>query len=167
MLSSIAWSPFLFSGRPFILRFLVNNAVCNVICTTVFGDRFDYGDETFKKLLEVFGNSLNEETGFLAQVNQEQNLFCRQLPLKALCCHDFCFLHHVVFSLSVSLVLTSQFLNVVPVLLRIPGVRKKLFGAQKAFMDYIDVLIAKHTESWDPDHTRDFTDVFLKEMKVG
>ncbi|NXX42216.1 CP2DE protein, partial [Tricholaema leucomelas] len=111
-------------GRPFILRFAVNSAVCNVICTVVFGERLDYNDEMFKKLLQVFENSLNEETGFLAQL-----------------------------------------LNVVPVLLRIPGVTKKLFGAQKAFMDYIDMLIAKHMETWDPDNTRDFTDVFLKEMK--
>ncbi|NXG41960.1 CP2DE protein, partial [Psilopogon haemacephalus] len=111
-------------GRPFDLRFLVNNAVCNVICTTVFGERFDYGDERFKKLLRLFENSLEEETGFL-----------------------------------------TQLLNVVPFLLHIPGVKEKAFRGQKAFMDYVDVLIQKHLETWDPDHTRDFTDAFLKEIK--
>ncbi|XP_049678025.1 cytochrome P450 2D14 isoform X2 [Accipiter gentilis] len=54
-------------GCPFDLRFLVNNAVCNVICTTIYGERFDYGDVTFKKLLHLFENSLNEEAGFLPQ----------------------------------------------------------------------------------------------------
>ncbi|XP_061869506.1 cytochrome P450 2D17-like isoform X1 [Colius striatus] len=54
-------------GRPFDLHFLVNNAVCNVICTTVYGERFNYGDETFKKLLHVFDQSLQEETGLLTQ----------------------------------------------------------------------------------------------------
>lgn len=39
-----------------------------MICSIVFGDRFDYGDETFKKLSELFQNSLNEEGGFLPQV---------------------------------------------------------------------------------------------------
>ncbi|XP_076192751.1 cytochrome P450 2D6 isoform X2 [Aptenodytes patagonicus] len=54
-------------GCPFDLRVLVNNAVCNVICTTIYGERFNYGDETFKKLLHLFENSLNEEAGFLPQ----------------------------------------------------------------------------------------------------
>ncbi|NWI28893.1 CP2DH protein, partial [Sula dactylatra] len=113
-------------GRPFDLRFLVNNAVCNVICTTIYGERFNYGDETFKKLLHLFENSLNEEAGFL-----------------------------------------SQLLNVVPILLHIPGVPQKVFRGQKLFMDFIDVLIDKHMETWNPAYIRDFTDAFLKEMEKG
>uniref|UniRef100_A0A8C6NF04 Uncharacterized protein n=1 Tax=Melopsittacus undulatus TaxID=13146 RepID=A0A8C6NF04_MELUD len=113
-------------GHPFDLRFLVNNAVCNVIYTTIYGERFDYGDETFKKLLHLFENSLREETGFLPQL-----------------------------------------LNVVPILLRIPGVPQNVFRKQKAFMDFIDVLIDKHMKTWNPDDIRDFTDAFLKEMEKG
>ncbi|NXS91868.1 CP2D3 protein, partial [Jacana jacana] len=113
-------------GGPFDLRYLVNNAVCNVICTTVYGDRFNYGDETFKKLLGLFENSLNEEAGIIPQL-----------------------------------------LNEVPILLRIPGVPQKAFQGQKAFMDFVDVLINKHMETWNPDYTRDFTDAFLKEMEKG
>ncbi|NXI43506.1 CP2DH protein, partial [Galbula dea] len=113
-------------GHPFDLRFLVNNAVCNVICTTVYGGRFDYGDETFKKLIHLFENSLKEETGFLPQL-----------------------------------------LNVMPVLLHIPGLPQKVFREQKAFMDFIDVLIDKHTKTWNPACIRDFTDAFLKEMEKG
>ncbi|KFW93666.1 Cytochrome P450 2D17, partial [Phalacrocorax carbo] len=113
-------------GRPFDLRFLVNNAVCNVICTTIYGERFSYGDETFKKLLHLFENSLNEEAGFLPQL-----------------------------------------LNVVPILLRIPGVPQKVFRGQKAYIDFIDVLIDKHLATWNPAYTRDFTDAFLKEMEKG
>ncbi|XP_005441403.3 cytochrome P450 2D17 [Falco rusticolus] len=113
-------------GKPFDLRFLVNNAVCNVICTTVYGERFNYGDETFKMMLHLFESSLNEETGFLPQL-----------------------------------------LNVLPILLRIPGVPQMVFRGQKVFMDFIDVLIEKHMETWNPAHIRDFTDVFLKEMKKG
>ncbi|NXE53569.1 CP2DH protein, partial [Casuarius casuarius] len=113
-------------GRPFDPRFLVNNAVCNVICTTIYGERFDYGDKTFKRLIHLFENFLNEETGFLPQL-----------------------------------------LNVVPILLRIPGVPQKVFRGQKEFMDFIDILVHKHMESWNPAHIRDFTDAFLKEMQKG
>ncbi|NWW53517.1 CP2DH protein, partial [Pedionomus torquatus] len=113
-------------GRSFDLRYLVNNAVCNVICTTVYGERFNYGDETFKKLIKLFENFLNDEAGFLPQL-----------------------------------------LNQVPILLRIPGVPQKLFQGQKAFMDFIDVLINKHMETWNPAYIRDFTDAFLKEMEKG
>ncbi|XP_027740857.1 cytochrome P450 2D17-like [Empidonax traillii] len=113
-------------GRSFNVHSPLKNAVCNVICNIVFGERFDYSDETFHKLLRFFENSLNEETGFLPQL-----------------------------------------LNVVPVLLRIPGVAQKVFQNQKAFMDYIDVLVDKHMKTWDPTHTRDLTDAFLKEMEKG
>ncbi|NWR87050.1 CP2DH protein, partial [Furnarius figulus] len=111
-------------GRSFDIHFPVNKAVCNVICTIVFGERFNYNDETFNKLLHLFENSLKEETG-----------------------------------------LFPQLLNVVPILVRIPGLPQKVFQAQKAFMDYIDVLIDKHMETWNPAYTRDLTDAFLKEME--
>ncbi|XP_031456356.1 cytochrome P450 2D27-like [Phasianus colchicus] len=59
---------FPFVGRPFDPRFLVNNAVSNLICTITYGERFDYADKTFKKLLTLFENSLNEEVGFMPQL---------------------------------------------------------------------------------------------------
>ncbi|NXG58203.1 CP2D3 protein, partial [Hemiprocne comata] len=113
-------------GRPFDLRFLANNAVCNVICTIIYGDRFSYGDDTFKKLLHLCENFLKDEAGFLPRL-----------------------------------------LNEVPILLRIPGVAQKVFRGQKVFMDFIDVLVDKHRETWNPAHIRDFTDAFLKEMETG
>uniref|UniRef100_A0A8C3Q999 Uncharacterized protein n=1 Tax=Geospiza parvula TaxID=87175 RepID=A0A8C3Q999_GEOPR len=113
-------------GKSFDIHVRLNNAVCNMICNIVFGDRFDYGDETFKKLSRLFQNSLDEETGFLPQL-----------------------------------------LNVVPILVRIPGVAQKLFRAQRELMDFIDVAIDKHRKTRDPAYTRDVTDVFLKEMEKG
>ncbi|NXE20631.1 CP2D3 protein, partial [Ardeotis kori] len=113
-------------GHPLDLRFLVNNAVCNVICITVYGERFNYGDETFKKLLHLFENFIKEDSGFLPQL-----------------------------------------LNVVPILLHVPGLPQRVFPGQKAFMDFIDVLIKKHMETWDPANVRDLTDAFLNEMKKG
>ncbi|NXU64700.1 CP2D3 protein, partial [Horornis vulcanius] len=113
-------------GKSFDIHVLINNAVCNMICSIVFGYRFDYGDETFNKLSQLFQNSLNEETGFLPQL-----------------------------------------LNVVPVLLRIPGVPQKVFRAQKELINFIDLVTDKHMKTWDPAYTRDLTDVFLKEMEKG
>ncbi|NXC43053.1 CP2DH protein, partial [Penelope pileata] len=113
-------------GRPFDPRFLVNNAVCNVICAITVGGRFEYGDEAFKKLLALSENSLNEESGFLPEI-----------------------------------------LNVMPILLRIPGLPQRLFRCQKEYLDFIEALIDKHKETWDPAHIRDFTDAFLKEMSKG
>ncbi|NWV20648.1 CP2DH protein, partial [Origma solitaria] len=113
-------------GKAFDMRVLLNNAVCNVICTIVFGDRFNYGDETFKKLSHTLSNSLNEETGFLPQL-----------------------------------------INVVPILMRIPGLAQKAFQGQKELMDFMDLFIDKHMKTWDPDYPRDLTDVFLNEMKKG
>lgn len=80
LLSLFAWSPFLFLGRPFDLRFLVNNAVCNMICSIIYGGRFDYGDEVFRKMVALFENSLSEEAGFLTQVTQKCGMFCKRLP---------------------------------------------------------------------------------------
>ncbi|XP_057245283.1 cytochrome P450 2D17 [Malurus melanocephalus] len=113
-------------GKAFDIHVLLNNAVCNMIYAIVFGERFNYGDETFKKMSQLLKNSLKEETGFLATL-----------------------------------------LNVVPILMRIPGLPQKVFRAQKEVMDFLDGLIAKHMKTWDPADTRDFTDVFLKEMEKG
>lgn len=99
LLSFIARYPFPFLGHPFDLRFLVNNAVCNVICTTIYGERFDYGDETFKKLLHLFENSLHEETGFLTQVNQDHSMFCKKLPFVAYAFIIILPVSHNIFSL--------------------------------------------------------------------
>ncbi|NXP58246.1 CP2J2 protein, partial [Chloropsis cyanopogon] len=45
-------------GNPFNPQFKVNNAVANVICSLIFGNRFEYHDEDFQRLL----NLMNEMT---------------------------------------------------------------------------------------------------------
>ncbi|XP_058430196.1 cytochrome P450 2D17 isoform X2 [Marmota monax] len=57
-------------------------------------------------------------------------------------------------------------LNVVPVLLRIPGLPGWVFRAQKAFMDMVDELLEEHRMTWDPAQPpRDLTDAFLAEVE--
>ncbi|XP_078497346.1 cytochrome P450 2D15-like [Lissotriton helveticus] len=55
-------------GHPFDPHFVINNAVSNVICSITFGDRFEYDDERFRRLLQLFEQSLKAETGFLPQI---------------------------------------------------------------------------------------------------
>ncbi|XP_078141652.1 cytochrome P450 2J2-like [Centroberyx gerrardi] len=40
-------------GRPFNPHYTINSAVGNVICSVVFGHRFDYSDESFQNLLRL------------------------------------------------------------------------------------------------------------------
>ncbi|XP_006890124.1 PREDICTED: cytochrome P450 2D17-like isoform X2 [Elephantulus edwardii] len=59
-----------------------------------------------------------------------------------------------------------EMLNVVPVLLRIPGLASKLFSGLKAFMDLLDGLITEHQVTRDRTQPpRDLTDAFLDEVE--
>ncbi|XP_052024487.1 cytochrome P450 2F3-like [Apodemus sylvaticus] len=44
-------------GAPFDPRQLLDNAVSNVICTVVFGKRYNYGDPEFLRLLDLFSDN--------------------------------------------------------------------------------------------------------------
>uniref|UniRef100_A0A7M4E0W9 Cytochrome P450 family 2 subfamily D member 6/pseudo n=1 Tax=Crocodylus porosus TaxID=8502 RepID=A0A7M4E0W9_CROPO len=58
-------------GHPFDPLFLVKKAVSNVIYSLTFGERFDYDDEKFQRLVEIFQQSMKEESGFLPQLLNE------------------------------------------------------------------------------------------------
>ncbi|XP_069882412.1 cytochrome P450 2D17-like isoform X2 [Dipodomys merriami] len=57
-------------------------------------------------------------------------------------------------------------LNAVPVLLRIPGLHRKIFPAQKAFTALLDELLAEHKVTRDAaEPPRDLSDAFLAEVE--
>uniref|UniRef100_A0A673ABA9 Cytochrome P450 2J2-like n=1 Tax=Sphaeramia orbicularis TaxID=375764 RepID=A0A673ABA9_9TELE len=62
------------AGKPFNPHLIVNNTVANIICLLVFGHRFEYGDEQFKKLMKLF------EQSFEAQLYNAFPKLMRRLP---------------------------------------------------------------------------------------
>ncbi|XP_069767494.1 cytochrome P450 2D15-like isoform X2 [Narcine bancroftii] len=55
-------------GLPFEPHFWINNAVSNIICSIVFGHRFEYQDEKFVELLHTINESFQLEGGFWGQL---------------------------------------------------------------------------------------------------
>ncbi|MGH0133968.1 UNVERIFIED_CONTAM: hypothetical protein FKN15_062718 [Acipenser sinensis] len=46
------------TGKPFDPQIIINSAVSNIICSIVFGDRFDYGDAQFLNLQRIVNESV-------------------------------------------------------------------------------------------------------------
>nr|DBA19427.1 TPA: hypothetical protein GDO54_015265 [Pyxicephalus adspersus] len=44
-------------GKPFDPDLIINSAVSNVICSIIFGERFDYDDPVFQKLVGIVGEN--------------------------------------------------------------------------------------------------------------
>lgn len=59
---------FICVGEPFAPHLMFYNIVTNIICSLVFGHRFQYGDEKFEKLMNLFGSCLQIEASVCAQV---------------------------------------------------------------------------------------------------
>ncbi|KYO44822.1 hypothetical protein Y1Q_0006987 [Alligator mississippiensis] len=60
-------------GSPFDPTLIVTHAVSNVICSIVFGNRFDYKDQKFLALM-------NATHGFLVDISSIWSLFCKVFP---------------------------------------------------------------------------------------
>ncbi|KAH0631502.1 hypothetical protein JD844_005846 [Phrynosoma platyrhinos] len=54
--------------KPFDPTYFLSRAVSNVICSIVFGNRFDYEDKDFQALLEMINNSFREMSTAWAQL---------------------------------------------------------------------------------------------------
>ncbi|NWU51804.1 CP2J2 protein, partial [Dromas ardeola] len=46
-------------GNPFNPHFKINNAISNIICSVTFGNRFDYHNEDFQKLLQLIDETVS------------------------------------------------------------------------------------------------------------
>ncbi|KAM6172262.1 cytochrome P450 2J2 [Erethizon dorsatum] len=56
------------NGQPFNPHFKINNAVSNIICSIIFGQRFDYQDSQFQELLHLLDTVTHLEASPLCQI---------------------------------------------------------------------------------------------------
>ncbi|XP_074525268.1 cytochrome P450 2J2-like [Halichoeres trimaculatus] len=69
-----------YKGKPFNPQLIIGNAVSNIICSLVFGHRFEYNDEKFKQLVSWFETALQLEVSIWAQLYNSFPLLMRRLP---------------------------------------------------------------------------------------
>ncbi|KFO34697.1 Cytochrome P450 2J2 [Fukomys damarensis] len=55
-------------GEPFNPHFKINNAVSNIICSVIFGERFDYQDAEFQELLRLLDKVTHLEMTPMCQI---------------------------------------------------------------------------------------------------
>ncbi|XP_040895603.1 cytochrome P450 2J6-like [Toxotes jaculatrix] len=67
-------------GKPFNPHLIINKAVSNIICSLVFGHRFEYSNEKFMKLMKLFDRILQIEGSIWAQLYNSFPLLMRRLP---------------------------------------------------------------------------------------
>uniref|UniRef100_A0A672Z3Q6 Uncharacterized protein n=1 Tax=Sphaeramia orbicularis TaxID=375764 RepID=A0A672Z3Q6_9TELE len=65
-----------YKGKPFYPHLIINNAVSNIICSLVFGHRFEYDDEKFKGMIEM----CEKVEPFLLQLYNSFPHLMRRLP---------------------------------------------------------------------------------------
>ncbi|XP_077349119.1 cytochrome P450 2D20-like [Lithobates pipiens] len=111
-------------GQPFDPYILLNNAVSNVICSIIFGDRFDYTDASFQRMIHLLRESF-------------------ELASKPI----------------------TQFYKLFPWLMNVPGPHQKHFQVIRTYLGFLEGIIQKHKDTWDPSIRRDFIDAFFEEME--
>ncbi|NXN47142.1 CP2J2 protein, partial [Rhinoptilus africanus] len=67
-------------GNPFNPHFKINNAVSNIICSVTFGNRFDYHDEGFQKLLQLMEESVSLHGSITSQLYNSFPSIMKFLP---------------------------------------------------------------------------------------
>ncbi|KAM3620517.1 uncharacterized protein V6R79_024781 [Siganus canaliculatus] len=67
-------------GESFDAKWLINNAVSNVICCLVFGQRFEYSDKQFQDVLKGFNDIIDLQGNMLVQVYNVFPWLMKRLP---------------------------------------------------------------------------------------
>ncbi|CAJ1060403.1 cytochrome P450 2J2-like [Xyrichtys novacula] len=69
-----------YKGKPLNPRHILNNAVSNIICSLVFGHRFEYNDKKFLQMIGWFETALQIESSIWAQFYNSFPVLMRHLP---------------------------------------------------------------------------------------
>ncbi|KAM9619057.1 cytochrome P450 2J2-like isoform 2-T2 [Morphnus guianensis] len=67
-------------GNPFNPHLKISNAVSNVICSIIFGNRFDYHDDEFKKLLQLIDETVSLHGTVMSQLYNSFPSIIKFLP---------------------------------------------------------------------------------------
>ncbi|KAK2835624.1 hypothetical protein Q5P01_016108 [Channa striata] len=67
-------------GKPFNPHLLINNAVSNIICSLVFGHRFEYSDVKFQRLMKLFDIAAKLEGSIWSQLYNAFPMLMKRLP---------------------------------------------------------------------------------------
>ncbi|XP_063056816.1 cytochrome P450 2J4-like [Engraulis encrasicolus] len=67
-------------GKAFDPQLVINNAVSNIICVLVFGDRFEYTDDEFRSLLKNINLVISLEADIWAQMYNLLPWLMRRIP---------------------------------------------------------------------------------------
>ncbi|PKU35690.1 cytochrome p450 2j2-like [Limosa lapponica baueri] len=67
-------------GNPFDPHFKINNAVSNIICSVTFGNRFEYHDEDFQKLLQLMDETVTLHGSIASQLYNSFPSIMKFLP---------------------------------------------------------------------------------------
>ncbi|KAM4655396.1 cytochrome P450 2J4-like [Amazona ochrocephala] len=67
-------------GNPFNPQYKVTNAVSDVICSVIFGNRFEYHDEKFQKLLQLLNETLILHGTIMSQLYNSFPSIMKYLP---------------------------------------------------------------------------------------
>ncbi|XP_056132348.1 cytochrome P450 2J4-like [Lampris incognitus] len=67
-------------GRPFQPHFTINSTVSNIICSLVFGHRFEYGDERFINIMRKLDRAIQIEVSIWAQLYNSFPVLMKCLP---------------------------------------------------------------------------------------
>ncbi|XP_053709983.1 cytochrome P450 2J2-like isoform X1 [Synchiropus splendidus] len=69
-----------YQGKPFNPRSLITNAVSNIICCLVFGERFQYDDEKYRGIIKMFKDSHAAQESIWIQVYNTVPRLMRLFP---------------------------------------------------------------------------------------
>uniref|UniRef100_A0A3P9CIH4 Cytochrome P450, family 2, subfamily P, polypeptide 6 n=1 Tax=Maylandia zebra TaxID=106582 RepID=A0A3P9CIH4_9CICH len=67
-------------GKPFNTQSLINNAVSNIICCLVFGNRFDYTDKEFQSILQKFNKIMHLQGSLSVQMYNTMPWLMKWIP---------------------------------------------------------------------------------------
>ncbi|KAM9385850.1 uncharacterized protein KZ484_007429 [Pholidichthys leucotaenia] len=126
-------------GKPFDAHPLINNAVSNIICCLVFGNRYEYSDKQFQTILWQLNESVALQESMWTQLYNAVPWLMRRLPGP----------HQSIFTLTYKI---YDFINV-----RIKEHKENLDPSSPR--DYIDAFLIEMAEKKDQDSSFDLSNL--------